>query len=463
MQDKHGLLSDPIPQVLRQMTIPMTMGLIAILMFNLVDTFFISLLGTDALAAVSYTFPVTFGVNCITMGIGIGLSTNIGRLLGQGHSQSAARVSTHGLLLAVILVAIASTLGLLTIEPLFLALGAEAKLIPLISEYMSVWYFAIPLLVIPMAGNSSIRATGDTTTPAKIMIAAGVINGVLDPLLIFGYGPFPELGIQGAAIASAFSWLGALFGSLFVLIKREKLLSWPQLGSLIEDWKTILKIGTPAALSNAMTPLSGALLMMILSSHGTAAVAAYGAAQRIESILILVLMSLTSALTPFMAQNFGAGNPRRSFDGQFLSMRFAIGFQFILFISMVPLSVPLAALFSQEESVRNLLWHYLLVVPFSYGFQGIMMMLVSGLNSLHQPLKAFQWSAMRLFIFTLPLAWLGGKFYGIEGVFIGIALGNILGGSLGYCYALRIKRVTLKASQQPLNPDKQVDKHLDKQ
>ncbi|KOO09952.1 multidrug transporter MatE, partial [Vibrio xuii] len=84
MKDKHGLLTGSIPTVLRQMTVPMIFGLVAILMFNLVDTFFISLLGTQALAAISYTFPVTFGVNCITMGIGMGLSTNIGRLLGQG-------------------------------------------------------------------------------------------------------------------------------------------------------------------------------------------------------------------------------------------------------------------------------------------------------------------------------------------------------------------------------------------
>ena len=93
MHDKHGLLSAPIPTVLRQMTIPMTFGMIAILMFNLVDTIFISLLGTDALAAISYTFPVTFGVNCITMGIGVGLSTSIGRLLGQGDARSPPRLA----------------------------------------------------------------------------------------------------------------------------------------------------------------------------------------------------------------------------------------------------------------------------------------------------------------------------------------------------------------------------------
>lgn len=440
MHDKHGLLTAPIPDVLRQMTVPMIFGMVAILMFNLVDTFFISLLGTQALAAISFTFPVTFAVNCITMGIGMGLSTSIGRLLGQGDTKHAARVASHGLLLAVVLVMLASALGLVSIDPLFLALGADETLLPLIHQYMDIWYLTIPLLVIPMAGNSVIRATGDTKTPAKIMMLAGLINGILDPLLIFGYGPFPELDIRGAAIASAMSWLGALIGSLYILLQREKLLAMPSLSRLLPDWQQILKIGTPAALSNAMNPLAGAVLMMLLASHGTAAVAAYGAAQRIESILILVLMSLTSALTPFMAQNFGAGNPQRSFGGLFLSMRFSIAFQFLVFLAMVPLSVPLAALFSQEQAVRDLLWHYLLVVPFSYGFQGTVMMLVSGLNALHKPLNAFQWSFMRLFVFTLPSAWLGSQLYDVEGLFGGIALGNILGGLFGYLYALRLRR-----------------------
>ncbi|MCG6274487.1 MATE family efflux transporter [Vibrio vulnificus] len=443
MLDKHGLLSAPIAETLRKMTVPMIFGMVAILMFNLVDTFFISLLGTEALAAISYTFPVTFAVNCITMGIGVGLSTSIGRLLGQGEAHQAARFTTHGLLLAVVLVALASTLGFFTVTPLFTLLGAKEALTPLIGQYMHVWYLTIPLLVIPMAGNSAIRATGDTKTPAKIMMLAGLINGVLDPLLIFGVGPFPELGIQGAAIASAFSWLGALIGSFYVLIKRERLLGLPQWPRLKEDWRQILKVGTPAALSNAMNPLSGAILMMMLSNHGTAAVAAYGAAQRIESILILVLMALTSALTPFMAQNFGAKNPQRAFQGLFVSMRFSVLFQGLVFLMMVPLSIPLAALFSQEQAVRDLLWHYLLVVPISYGFLGIVMMLASGLNAMHQPLNAFRWSVIRLFVFTLPAAYLGSWLYDIEGLFIGIAVGNILVGLCSYLYALKQRKQQL--------------------
>ncbi|MGO1295737.1 MAG: MATE family efflux transporter [Vibrio sp.] len=439
MLDKHGLLSAPISVVLRKMAVPTSLGMLAILMFNLVDTFFISLLGTEPLAAVSFTFPITFALNCIGMGLGVGVSTHVGRLLGKGHHRQAALFTTHGLLLTFTLIAIASVTGRLTITPLFSLLGANTALLPLINQYMSIWYVTIPLLIIPMVGSSAIRSSGDTKAPAVIMIGSGIINGVLDPLLIFGYGPFPKLGIQGAAIASSIAWVFAFVGIMFVLICRKQLLCQPFYSHITRHWRCILKIGAPAGFSTAMMPLFGAIIMSILSQHGNAAVAAYGAAQRIESILILVTMSLTSALTPFMSQNFGAHNPQRSFAGLFLSMRFSLVFQLGLFALILPVTSALAALFSNDQHVQHYLSQYLLLVPLSYGFQGVVMMLVSALNALHQPNRALVWSVIRLFILCLPCAWLGSYFYGAEGLFAGTAIGNILGGIFGYLYTLKLK------------------------
>ncbi len=442
MHDKHGLLTDPISDVLRRMTIPMTFGMIAVLMFNLVDTFFISLLGTDALAAVSYTFPVTFGINCITMGIGVGLSIQIGKLLGQGHTSRAAIFATHGIILALLLVSIASFFGIISLDGLFHLLGAQERLLPLIKDYMYIWYLAVPLLVFPMAGNSAIRSSGDTKTPAQILILSGVINGALDPLLIFGIGPFPQLGIQGAAIASAISWLIALLASFYILTLKAKIAK-PDFRNIIADWKSVLTVGTPAALSTAMNPISGAVLMTLLSQFGTAAIAAYGAAQRVESILLIVLMSLTSALTPFLAQNIGANNYQRTFAGLFMSMRFAIVFQLLVFIMMVPISIPVSHLFSQEEDVKQLLWQYLIIVPVSYGFQGIVMMLVSTMNAFHKPIQAFLWNFFRLFVCILPCASIGGYYYNVEGLFVGIAVGNIISGTLGYLHTLKLRKESI--------------------
>ncbi len=444
--DKHGLLSDPIPDALIRLAVPMLFGMIAILMFNLVDTFFISLLGTNALAAVSFTFPVTFGLNCITMGMSVGISTSIGRLLGSGDTQSAARLTTHGLLLAVILMMLGSSLGFFTIDPLFTLMGASPDLLPIIHEYMTVWYIAIPLLVIPMTGNSAIRATGDAKSPAKIMIMAGLINGILDPLLIFGYGPFPELGVKGAAISSGISWAVALTASLYLLHRREKLLTVPVFRKLKADWQQILQIGAPAGLSNALNPLSSALLMTLLAAQGTASVAAFGAAMRIESILVIGMMALGSSLMPFMAQNLGANQPERAFKALFTAMRFAILFQLLIFIAMVPLSMPLASLFSQDTTVQAQLWHYLLVVPASYGLQAVCMLLISALNALHKTVNALIWNLLRLFGFMLPSAWIGSLYYGTEGLFIGIAFANIIGGLGAYLYARRLRKSTILAT-----------------
>jgi Na+-driven multidrug efflux pump len=121
-------------------------------------------------------------------------------------------------------------------------------------------------------------------------------------------------------------------------------------------------------------------------------------------------------------------------------MRFSILFQLLIFIMMVPLSIPLAALFGREQVVNDLIWLYLVIVPFSYGFQGVIMLLVSALNAMHRPLHAFMWSFYRLFLFTLPAAWLGSVMYGIQGLFIGVAVGNVLGGILGYLYAIKLRR-----------------------
>jgi putative MATE family efflux protein len=445
MRDNQSLLTAPIGQVLTNKTIPMMFGIVAILLMNLVDAYFISLLGTEALAAISYTFPVTFGINSITMGVGLGLSTYVGRNLGKGDHAVAARYSSHGILLAVGLVIIASYFGFTYHDNLFIALGAEFALIPLIREYMLVFFATIPLLVIPMTGNAAIRATGDTKTPAQIMMVAAMVNAIFDPLLIFGVGSFEGYGIMGAAIASAISWLIAVIWSLTILVRREKLLTFPNPLYVVQDGFNILKLGTPAALSNALAPLSTAILMKVISSHGIAAIAAYGAAQRIESVLLLATMALNSVLNPFMAQNFGAGNDKRSFDGLFMAMRFSVLFQLFVFIVMVPLSSSFTTLFTSDVVVADYLWLYLVLVPVSYGFQGIMMMVVSTFNSLHQPLNALKWSLLRLFVFTLPLALLFSFIWGVEGLFVGLTMGNIAGGILAYKEAIRIRETVLSS------------------
>lgn len=433
----NPLLTAPMTSVLLRMTGPMILGIVAILAFNLVDTFFIGMLGTQALAAISFTFPVTFVVTSLAMGLGAGLSAVMGHALGQGKHEEAARITTDNLFLAVLLVTLIAVAGALTIHPLFRLLGASDALIALIYDYMLIWYLTVPMLVLPMVGNAAIRATGDTKTPSLVMTVAGLVNGVLDPLLIFGIGPFPEWGIRGAAIATSFSWLMAMLVSLYILRHREGLLRWrlsprPQ---LLAHWRALLHVAVPASFTNMLNPLANAVLMTIFAGLGTEVVAAYGAASRVEALLLIVMMALSSVLAPFISQNCGAGNPARAKAALQLCMRFALLFQLAVYALTWLLAPFIADLFSDHPQVVRLIVLYLHLVPIGYGFQGMVMLLASALNGVRASSISFLFNGVRLFVFLLPGAWLGAKLGGEQGIYLGILLANLAAGTLAWWYA----------------------------
>ncbi|EKB25657.1 MATE efflux family protein [Aeromonas dhakensis] len=433
----NPLLTAPMTSVLLRMTGPMILGIVAILAFNLVDTFFVGMLGTQALAAISFTFPVTFVVTSLAMGLGAGLSAVMGHALGQGKHEEAARITTDNLFLAVLLVTFIAVAGALTIHPLFRLLGASDALIALIYDYMLIWYLTVPMLVLPMVGNAAIRATGDTKTPSLVMTVAGLVNGVLDPLLIFGIGPFPEWGIRGAAIATSLSWLMAMLVSLYILRHREGLLRWrlsprPQ---LLAHWRALLHVAVPASFTNMLNPLANAVLMTIFAGLGTEVVAAYGAASRVEALLLIVMMALSSVLAPFISQNCGAGNPARAKAALQLCMRFALLFQLAVYALTWLLAPFIADLFSDHPQVVRLIVLYLHLVPIGYGFQGMVMLLASALNGVRASSISFLFNGLRLFVFLLPGAWLGAKLGGEQGIYLGILLANLAAGTLAWWYA----------------------------
>jgi len=215
----------PVGPSLIRLAVPMIFGLVSIMLFNLVDTFYISLIGVRELVAISFTFPVTFTLMSFSFGIGIGAAAVISRAIGEGDQHRVQRLTTDSLLLVALIIICVAGLSFFALDSIFTLMGASTESLPLIKEYMIPWLSGVVFVVIPIVGNSAIRATGDTKTPSWIMIIAAGVNAVLDPLLIFGYGPFPELGIQGAAIATVISYISIMIAGLWVLGIRERMLT----------------------------------------------------------------------------------------------------------------------------------------------------------------------------------------------------------------------------------------------
>ncbi len=433
-KDTSNLTEGNIATTLRRITIPMILGMVMMMSFGLIDTFFVSLLGTDQLAAISFTFPVTFTVISLNIGLGIGTSAVIGKLQGKGEITQAKLFASGSLTLAFILVTLLAAIGYLLITPIFTLLNASDNLMPYIHDYMGIWYFSSVFLSIPMVGNSVLRACGDTRTPSIIMAAGGGLNAALDPIFIFGLGPIPAMGIQGAAVATLIAWLiGASYILYFLAVKRKLML--PRLLSLSElkvSATEVLRIGLPAAGANMLTPVAGGVMTAVVANYGAEAVAAWGVGNRMESIASIVILALSMTLPPFISQNIGADKPKRVEAAYAITMKFILVWQLAVYFLMFVLSSFIAGIFAKEQEVAALIQQFLMIVPLGYGLQGIVILTNSSLNAMHKPMLALILSIIRLFVFFVPVSVLGSMMFGLTGLFWGTVVANIATAVVSY-------------------------------
>lgn len=429
-----NLLVDPVAPTLKNMTVPMIYGMILLMTFNLVDTFFVGLLGTQPLAAISFTFPITFTVISLTIGLGIGTSAVIAKALGKGDKESAKNLATSALYITAIIVGVLAIIGYFLIDSIFLLLGASEALLPLIHQYMDIWFLGCICLIGPMIGNAALRASGDTKTPSLIMGSAGLINAILDPIFIFGFGPVPAMGIQGAAIATSVSWIFGLGYVLYILGAKRDLIHTHliPLKKLIQSARGILHIGLPAAGANMLTPIASAVLTAIVAKYGESAVAAFGVGTRLESIACLVVLALSMTLPPFISQNFGAGNMKRVAEGYQASIKFVLVWQVLIYAILVLAAPLIAEAFSKEQAVADIITLFIWILPLGYGLQGVIILTNSSFNALHKPMVALALSIIRLFVCYVPLAYIGSVWFGLEGFFVGALLGNVLMAMISY-------------------------------
>ena len=179
------LTTGPVAAHLRRQATPMAMGLVAIISFDAVDLFFVSRLGDAPLAAISFTFPIIWLLSSIIIGFEAGVASCISRAIGKNDAEMAKRYTTDTALLSGLVSLLLAVIGLLTIGPIFTLLGATEDLIPLIGDYMSIWYFASPLSAVLWTCLAAMRARGNSMIEGKIITLAAVVNGILDPIFIY--------------------------------------------------------------------------------------------------------------------------------------------------------------------------------------------------------------------------------------------------------------------------------------
>lgn len=433
---KGDLTQGPILQHLVRLSVPMIWGILSIVSFQLVDTFYISLLGTTELAAMSFTFPVTMVVFSLIIGLGIGMSSVLARRIGAGDFDSVVRIATHGIFVAALAGIVFAIIGLVIMDPLFRAMGADETMMPIIDDYMTLWFAGSVLIAIPVVGNSALRATGDTLSPSINMMTAAGVNAILAPFLIFGIGPFPRMEVQGAALATLLSYIVALSASLWTLKYKKHIIFQGalQCERFAESAKSILFVGLPAGLGGLIQPLTQGVITSILAVQGSQAVAAFGVASRVEAFSFVIIMALATGMSPILGQNHGAGRMDRVRETMDLSLKFCVFWSLFVALALGVFAKPIAGLFSNDPELIHIVALYFWIVPFSYAAGNLVQGWASAFNALGEPKKSAMMIVVRMIILQIPLAFICGHFFGATGIFASIAAVNLATGIVYHLY-----------------------------
>ena len=411
------------------LTLPIIVGNLALLTFELMDAYFVAQLGVKELAAIGFVLPVIMVLGSIAIGMGTGTSSLIARIIGRGNSENISYFIVDSLLLALITIGTLSFFGLATINPLFSALGASADVLPLISEYVRLRYIGLIFLVVPIINNNVFMALGNSWLPSILLTVSAIINLVLDPLLIFGWGDIPPLGLTGAALATLIAKVLISVTSLLFLCFYHRDLGrfvFRPLQESWQNWKSILHIAVPAASVNLLVPISLGLITSLVAHYGTESVAGLGIALRVEGFTLIVYRALSGSIAPFTGQNWGARQYNRVTKGLSLSFLFCLIWGGLLAFFFRVNGFSLISKLANNSAVIAIAGGYLTIVSLSYGALGINMVSSSALNALGRPLPAVLIAGLRTLLIYIPLAYVGSHIFGIYGIFSALCVSNIV-------------------------------------
>jgi len=420
---QNDLTEGKIGKKLLFFSLPIIAGMMLQTAFNIVDAFFVGMLGPLELAAISLTFPVFFAFIAVASGLGIGANALVSQAVGRKDRRSANNFSEHAIFIGVVLGAVSGALGILSAPLLFTFMGADAQVLPLAVQYSTPIFAGVMLTFLWFVSDAILRAEGNSITPMKNLAIAVLLNAILDPLLIFGIGPFPRLGLFGAAITTVFSDLvAAALNFHYIYGKKSKVTL------ALKDFRpnagcigAMASIGLPAAVSQALSSVGFVLLTTLVGGFGAFAIAAYGVGSRVNSVAILPILGVESAVASFAGQNIGAKNFGRARKVTMLSAKISLAFAIAAAVAVLFFSEQIMRVFSQDPQVISIGKAFLSIAPLSFVFYGFYFALQgafegSGKTGLVLLTNIMYWAV------AVGIAYALSQSIGITGIWVGIVL-----------------------------------------
>jgi MATE family, multidrug efflux pump len=419
-----------------KLTFGMLGGFVSMCAFNIADTYFVSQLGKEYLAAMGFVGPIVMLIGSLAMGLGIAVAAIVARKIGGNDFAGVKRFMADTLIFSMILVMFLALIGLLSVEYVLSAMGASGLVQDLAIRYLNIWFYFVAFMVVPMIANNAIRATGHALIPAFIMGASAVINIFLDWLLIFGNWGFPRWELEGAVWATVISRCCGFVLAVCLLHFKFRIISFavPVWSKFVVSCRELLATAIPAMGNSVLVPLSNMLIISMIASYGTAAVAGTNAGSQIIMFTFMLPMAMGSVLMPFAGQNWAAKKIERIREAWNFGIIFSIIYGALSFVLLFFVGKDVAKIFSNNPEVFNVTVNFLFIYLIFSAFCHIAVHTGFLFNAIGKPFCASVLYVLRFAVLMIPLAWLGQNLIGINGIFIGISVANLLTGLVAWIW-----------------------------
>ncbi|WP_459193241.1 MATE family efflux transporter [Halosimplex sp. J119] len=423
--------------------------------YNLADTFWLGQYSTDALAAISFAFPMVFLLISLGMGISVAGSVLVAQFTGADEKREAEYAASQTVTFAAIASIILGVVGYFAVSDFLALMGASDDVLPLATSYMEVISLGLLFMFGFAVFIALMRGYGDTITPMLVMFGSVVLNIVIDPFLIFGFEGNPLFsmlglggleatlleataytgsGITGAAIATIFSRALALVVGLAIMFRgtRGVEINLRDMAPDLTYLRRLLRIGLPASVEGMGRALSMNLLLFIVAMFPDAVVAAYGIGTRVFSVIFLPAIAVARGVETMTGQNMGADKPDRAEQAAGLAAKVLFGILTAAGILVWFVAAPIADVFTTDPEVVDIATEFIRYVALTFGFIGIMRAYTGSFRGAGKTLTAAAISVVMLGVVRFPIAWIASGPLGESGIWLSFAVSNVVGAVVAY-------------------------------
>ncbi|WP_137285208.1 MATE family efflux transporter [Halorussus salinisoli] len=407
--------------------------------YNLADTFWLGQYSTKALAAISFAFPMVFLLISLGMGLSVAGSILVAQHVGADEEAEAEYAASQTVAFSLLASVVLGALGYTFVGDFLAFLGASPDVLWRAEAYMQVISLGIAFMFGFFVFVSLMRGYGDTVTPMLVMAGTVAVNVVIDPFLIFGWGPFPTLGIEGAAIATVFSRAMAMVVGLGIMFRGNRGVQIHS-SQMVPDFgffRKLMRIGVPASIEGTGRALSVNLLLYVVGLFPTTVVAAFGIGTRVFSVIFLPAIAVARGVETMSGQNIGAGKPDRAAEANDFAAKVMFGVLAAMGVVIFLGAQGVVAVFTNDQEVIEVGANFLRWVAPSFGFIGVMRAYTGGFRGAGKTLVAAAISIFMLGIVRLPVAWVGAQNFGPEGIWMAFLVSNVVGAVVAFLWFKR--------------------------